>query len=270
MYTDTPVPQEESAGDNPPDGAMIDYYLNEKAKDVKLEISIADGSKRILIRKYSNTDTLYKVGDVNIPHYWIRPQQILSSEPGQHRFLWDMKYAPLNIPVSYPISATYMNTAPDQTAPWVIPGNYTAQLTVDGKVYTQTFTIKMDPRIKTSTANLQQQYDLSLLCYNGRKECMKILEEIRLYRSQLKSQLTTLSPASVDELNKKDKLARELENTPQGSTESSFGRLNGGFASVFGALQDSDMPPTTQMINAVKELNQQMVDLKKKWEDLKK
>jgi hypothetical protein len=46
--------------------------------------------------------------------------------------------------------------------------------------------------------------------------------------------------------------------------------LNNGFASVFNALQDSDMPPTTQMINAVKELNQQMIVLKKKWEELKK
>ena len=62
----------------------------------------------------------------------------------------------------------------------------------------------------------------------------------------------------------------ELESTPQGSIEPSFGRLNSGFASVFNALQDSDMPPTTQMINAAKELNQQMVNLKKKWEDLKK
>ncbi len=265
MYTDTPVPQEESAGENPPDGAVIDYYLNEKAKDVKLEISISNGTKRVLIRKYTTTDTLYKIGDVNIPHYWIRPQQILSSEPGQHRFLWDMKYTSLNVPPSYPISATYMNTAPDQTAPWVVPGTYTATLTVDGKTYTQTFTIKMDPRVKISAANLQQQHDLSFQCYMGRKECMSILDEIRLYRSNLKNQIS-----NADELNKKDKLARELENTPQGNTEPSFGRLNGGFASVFGALQDSDTPPTTQMINAVKELNQQMNVLKKKWEELKK
>ena len=264
-YTDTPVPQEESAGENPPDGTMIDYYLNEKAKDVKLEISISNGGKRTLIRRYTNADTLYKIGDVNIPHYWIRPQQILSGEPGQHRFLWDMKYAPLNVPPSYPISANYMNTAPDQTSPWIMPGTYTVSLTVDGKVYSQTFTIKMDPRIKTSTANLQQQHDLSFQCYMGRKECMSILDGIRLYRLNLKNQIS-----NVDELNKKDKIARELENTPQGSTELSFGRLNGGFASVFGALQDSDTPPTTQMINAVKELNQQMIVLKKKWVELKK
>ena len=267
MYTDTPVPQEEAAGENPPDGAMIDYYLHENANAVSLEIHDQKGNS---IRKYSNRDTLYKIGDVNIPHYWIRPQQILSAEPGHHRFLWDMKYAPLNLAVSYPISATYMNTEPNQTAPWIMPGTYTATLTVDGKVYTQTFTIKMDPRVKTSLQNLKLQHDLSLQCYNRREECMKILEDIRSYHAKIRRQLTNASAAVADELNKKDKLARELEATPQGSTEPSFGRLNNGFASVFNVLQDSDMPPTTQMINAVKELNQQMIVLKKKWEDLKK
>jgi hypothetical protein len=145
-----------------------------------------------------------------------------------------------------------------------MPGKYTVTLTVDGKIYTQTFTIKMDPRVKTSLSNLQTQHDLSWQGYNGRKECMKILDDIRAYRVKIKNEL------SSDEFNKKDKALRELEITQQGSIEPSFGRLNNGFASAFGALQDSDMPPTTQMINAVKELNQQMIVLKKKWEDLKK
>ncbi|HEX3165202.1 MAG TPA: hypothetical protein VHQ93_03025 [Chitinophagaceae bacterium] len=278
-YTDTPVPQEEPAGENPPDGAMIDYYLPEKAKTITLKIITGphvygEGTTvqwlPFTIREYSSKDTLYKIGEVNIPHYWIRPQQILSAEPGHHRFLWDMKYAPLNVPPSYPISANYMNTAPDQTAPWVMPGNYIAILNADGISDTTMFTIKMDPRVKTSKINLQLQHNLSLQCYEARKECMKILEDIRSYRSMIRGQLTNAAPAVADELNKKDKIARELENTPQGSTEPSFGRLNGSFASVFGALQDSDMPPTTPMINAVKELNQQMIVLKKKWDGLKK
>jgi photosystem II stability/assembly factor-like uncharacterized protein len=275
LYTDTPVPQEEAAGENPPDGAMIDYYLNEEANDITLEIfkvntGTTGRTRASTIRKYSNKDTLYKIGNVNIPYYWIRPQQILSTKDGHHRFLWDMKYDPLNVPPSYPISATYMNTAPDQTSPWVMPGNYIVRLTIDGKIHEQTITIKMDPRVKTPVASLQQQHDLSLQCYDGRKECMNILEEIRLYRSQLKAQLTNTTPVVADEQNKKDKIARELEATPQGSTEPSFGRSNTGFASVFNILQDSDTPPTTQMINAVKELNRQMINLKKKWNDLKK
>src|SRR5438105_10596354 len=39
MWTDTPLPQEEPAGQNPPDGAVIDYYLNEAAKEVSLTIT---------------------------------------------------------------------------------------------------------------------------------------------------------------------------------------------------------------------------------------
>lgn len=250
MYTDTPVPQEEPAGQNPPDGAVIDYYLKEKAINVTLEITTAEqlDNKTTIIRRYSNKDTLYKIGDVNIPHYWIRPQQILSPEPGHHRFTWDMKYTPVNVPPSYPISATYMNTEPDQTSPWVMPGTYIARLTVDGKVFDQPFKVKMDPRVKTPTAALQQQHDLSIQCYIGRKDCMKILEEISQYKLKAQNQIM-----------------KEIETSQVG-----FSRLLNSFASVHGALQDSDMPPTTQQINAAKELQQQLNELKKKWNELKK
>jgi hypothetical protein len=202
MYTDTPVPQEEPAGDNPPDGAMIDYYLNAPAREVRIDILyqtyMGFELNGKLVRTYSNTDTLYKIGNVNIPHYWIRPQQTLSTEPGHHRFVWDMKYTPLNISPSYPISATYRNTEPNPTSPWIMPGHYIVRLTVDGRIFNQTFNILMDRRVKASQKTLQSQYDLSLQCYEGRKECMKIIDEIHLYRSQLKSQLTTLSPSAID------------------------------------------------------------------------
>jgi hypothetical protein len=274
MYTDTPVPQEEPAGENPPDGAVIDYYLNEAAKNISLEIlqsapiSFARAGSKV-IRIYSDKDTLYKIGEVNIPHYWIRPQPILSAEPGQHRFMWDMKYTPLNIPPSYPIGATYMNTAPDQTAPWVMPGTYIARLSVDGKVYIQTFTVKIDPRVKTSTADMQKQHDLSIQCYEGRKECMKILEEIRLYRLMLRGQMTNPPVTVADELNKKDKQAALLENNLPGSNDPSFRRFNNSFASIFNTLQDSDRPPTTQVIAALAETQKQLNQLKTKWIALK-
>ena len=220
MYPDTPVPQEEATGQNPPDGAMIDYYLVDKASDISLEILDAKGK---LVRKYSSSDTLYKIPNVNIPHYWIRPQQLLSAEAGSHRFLWDMHYMPLNVPPSYPISAIYLNTAPDQTSPWVMPGIYTARLTVNGKSPTQIFEVKMDPRVKTSKKNMQLQHDLSLLCYNNILKCKKALEAIA---------------------DKNLPNAKELSKY-----ESSFGRIHN-------SLQERDWPPTTQMIKAAKETEQ--------------
>ena len=175
MNTDTPLPPEEAAGENPPDGAVIDYYLNNNEEEVQLDIL---NDKGTLIRRFSNKDTLYKIPDVNIPLYWIRPQQILAAKQGAHRFLWDMKYTPLNVPVEYPMTAVIHNTAPVATAPWVMPGNYTVKLTVKGKVYTQNLAIKMDPRVKTPIAQLQKQHDLSVICYEGRKKSMINFPEI--------------------------------------------------------------------------------------------
>ncbi len=257
MWTDTPLPQEEPAGQNPPDGAIINYYLKENAKEVLLTITDSKGN---LIRYYSNHDTTYKIPPVNIPLYWIRPQQILSATSGSHRFLWDMHYTPLNIPPSYPIAATYKNTAPSETSPWVMPGTYTVKLTVDGKVFTQSLVIKIDPRVKTSIGDLQKQHDLSLQCYEGRKKCMEVLNEIRAYRVVLKSQ---------DSLNKKDERLAALENSAPDSREPSFGRLNTNFAVLQNILQDADVRPTTQTIQAVAETQKQLTELLKKWNDTK-
>lgn len=234
MNTDTPLPQEEPAGQNPPDGAVINYYLSHKASKVKLEIfhtgfvaydtiaylnAVHKTFGRKLVRVYSSDDTLYNVPNVNIPLYWIRPQQILSGEPGSHRFLWDMHYSPLNVPASYPIAAIYNNTAPNETSPWVMPGLYSVHLTVDDKEYAETFYIKMDPRVKTSLKDLQLQHDLSVMCYNNIEMC--------------KSELNRLDANS----DKAKALAKYM----------------GNFTGIQNALQDSDWPPTIQMINAAKE-----------------
>jgi photosystem II stability/assembly factor-like uncharacterized protein len=171
MNSDTPLPPEEPAGENPPDGAIIDYYLSSNSSTpITLEIR---NDKGVVVRTYSSTDSLYKIPAVNIPLYWIRPQQILSTEAGAHRFLWDLKYAPLNVPAQYPIAAVANNTAPESSAPWVLPGNYTLRLKVGDKVIEQVLTVKMDPRVKTSLTDLKRQHDLSVMCYEGRKKSME-------------------------------------------------------------------------------------------------
>ncbi|MBK8785305.1 MAG: glycoside hydrolase [Chitinophagaceae bacterium] len=226
MYPDTPVPPDEPAGQNPPDGAIINYYLASNAANVQLDILDNKGNQ---IHKYASTDTMYTIPPNNVPPYWIRPQQILSAKSGAHRFMWDMHYQPLNVPPSYPISATPMNTAPDPTSPWVMPGTYTARLTVDGKIYDQSFTVKMDPRVKTSAKDLQLQHDLSLSCYNYIKKCMNDLKAV----------------------SDKDRLAEVR-------------KYLGSFTGLQNTLQDGDWPPTTQLIKAVNETVAAYEAMKKK------
>ena len=86
-----------------------------------------------------------------------------------HRFLWDVHYTPApKVEPEFPISATYRNTAPQATSPWVAPDDYTVTLTVDGKTFTQPLTVAMDPRVKASAADLQEQFDLSWRLYQLR------------------------------------------------------------------------------------------------------
>ena len=93
---DTPLPPETPAGKNPPDGAILDYYLASAARGpVVLEILDSTGA---VVRRYSSTDTPLSMdklaGEYPIPMYWVRPSQMLSTAPGMHRFVWDLRHAP--------------------------------------------------------------------------------------------------------------------------------------------------------------------------------
>ena len=167
MNTDTPLPPEEPAGENPPDGAVIDIFLKENAQ-TPLVVEILNSQGKI-IRTYSSEDTLYQVPPVNVPDYWIKPQQILSTKAGMQRFSWDMRYQPLNEPASFPIAAVKGNTTPEPTSPWLMPGQYTVRMKVNGQQFDQPLKVVMDPRVKTTVKDLQRQHDLSVICYEGRK-----------------------------------------------------------------------------------------------------
>ncbi|MGN6402559.1 MAG: WD40/YVTN/BNR-like repeat-containing protein [Flavisolibacter sp.] len=255
MNTDTPLPQEEPAGQNPPDGAIIDYYLADNTdNEVRLEIKDAKGN---IVRKFSSSDTLYNIPENNVPSYWLRPQQILSNKEGAHRFIWDLHYQPLNMPPSFPIAAIYKNTVPRPTSPYIMPGTYTAQLSVNGKKYQQTFVVKMDPRVKTSLKDLQLQHDLSLTCYKASQQIKQALKEMNNSKQQSKS---------IDVVN----AIAKLEGQPRGNGAIGFNQLSGNFMSLLNLLQESDMPPTNQAMNAVKETQTKLQNLMLEWQTLKR
>src|SRR5437016_8777517 len=166
MNTDTPLPPDFPAAENPPDGAVINYYLQSAASG-PVTLEIRNNANRV-VRRYSSADPVEQIDPMlTIPTYWVRPPQQLSNAAGIHRFLWDMHYPPVpGIEPEYPIAAVPHNTAPQATSPWAMPGQYTAVLTVNGKSYSQPITLQMDPRVKTPAAGLAQQFKLSQQLYN--------------------------------------------------------------------------------------------------------
>ena len=162
--TDTPLPPDEPAAPNPPDGATIDYWLKYGAKHVALEV--LDGEGRLVRRLASDDPPEPPVEGRNIPDYWIRPPQTLPAEAGLHRFVWDLRHeTPAAASFSYPIAAVPGNTPREPRGPWVVPGAYTVRLSVDGRVLAQPLSVVMDPRVKTSLADLEAQHAISMrLC----------------------------------------------------------------------------------------------------------
>jgi len=267
MNPDTPLPPDVPAGENPPDGAVIDYYVGQKTSGpITLEIRDNKGQT---VRRYSSADPVPPPDPMlTIPAYWVRPPQVLSTEPGLHRFLWDMHYQPVpNVKPEYPIGAVYRNTAPAATSPWAMPGEYTVVLMAGGKSYTQPLAVKMDPRVKTSVSDLSRQFELSKQLYDYWLQLEPLNERINAFGVELTNLRARAGEGAVatqiDALNKK---VQELTGTASRRPGAPpnlvvLARLQ----TLFNVIQDVDVAPTAQVAAAVMEIQRESNSLIERW-----
>ena len=260
--TDTPIPPDEASGINPPDGAIVDYWLPPTTGGaVTLEVKDAAGAT---VRRFSSDDQVPEIDPrLAIPLYWVRPPQPLSMQSGFHRFVWDLHYAPPpGARVNYPIAATPHDTAPAPTSPWVMPGDYTLILSADGRTMNQTLIVKMDPRVKTPRVGLMQQYTASKQVYDTIVELQRALAELRGMREQVKDAAF-------------DKKMETLEGRPAPGFGAPAGgpdtlnSVSGSLAQLMNVLQGADVAPTAQALNAVAERRQAATKLLVEWRTLK-
>jgi photosystem II stability/assembly factor-like uncharacterized protein len=148
--TDTPLPPEEPAGKNPPDGAILYYWLPADAKSA-VTIEILDSTGKVICQ-YSSTDKPEPLNPtMTIPAYWVRPTAIPAATAGMHRFVWDLHAARgtggggRGGGGEYPISAIYRDT-PGAQGEWVPPGTYRVRATVDGRSMERELVVRPDPR----------------------------------------------------------------------------------------------------------------------------
>jgi hypothetical protein len=172
---DTPLPPEMKVGDNPLEGAIIDYYLSAPASG-PVTLAITDEGGRV-IREYSSTPPPPPAPDTpmaNVPSYWFAPPAVLPTTAGMHRIAWDLRY-PDPPALNFGYNGTLLDyreytlnwhALPGQTpvstlvGPMVNPGTYTATLTVNGRRYAQPITVVPDPRVTISPEALARQLRL--------------------------------------------------------------------------------------------------------------
>ncbi len=169
---DTPLPPEMKVGDNPPEGAIIDYYLPAAASGT-VTLAIADMGGAT-IREYTSVAPAVDTTMANVPEYWLASPMVLPTTAGMHRVNWDLRY-PDPPALNYGYSGNLLDyreytlswhALPGQTprttlvGPMVLPGTYTAKLTVNGRTYTQSFDVVRDPRVTVAPASVAAQFRL--------------------------------------------------------------------------------------------------------------
>ena len=253
-YTDTPLPPDEPMGQNPPDGAVIDYWLG-RASSSPVTLEIVDAAGHV-VRRFASTDSVTPVRtEGNVPWYWVRPSRRLSGEAGMHRFVWDLHHAPPEVlEHEYPISATPHDTPREPRGPWALPGAYTVRLTVDGRAYTQPLTLRMDPRVRTPLPALARQLETAQRLADGLRRDAEALGQLRGVRTQLTALKGKGSAELQTGIASFDQRAAALDEGGDAPTAANapmaLARLNGDLATLYALVESADAAPTSQALEA--------------------
>jgi len=231
---DTPLPPEMKVGANPPEGAIIDYYLTTPAEGVvTLSISEASGAT---IREYTSVAPRPDTTMANVPEYWLAPPMVLPTSAGMHRVNWDLRY-PDPPTLNYGYGGTLLDyreytlswhALPGQTprttlvGPMVLPGAYTAKLTVNGRTYTQPIEVVPDPRVPATPAALAAQFRLQQRMVAGitaTYEAFNFIQQLRGSGPEIDAALADIAggPAGLGAAHRD--LARRLNDQLVGDLE---------------------------------------------------
>jgi hypothetical protein len=283
-YTDTPLNPDVAAAENPPDGATIDYYLKSPAAG-DIELAVYDSAGK-LVRSYASSGATALDYKVNVPGFWLAPPSLLPKTAGLHRFVWDLRYPDpeqllytyYGVHVNY-FEYTLADHAIPHNTPWhepqgpmVLPGRYEVRLTVGGQEYRQQITVKLDPRLKVSTQELQRQLDLAQKIAASMGATYEGYNQAAQLRTELGDRLASLKQAgkSPDAL----AAAQALDGKAQGLTDAAgppagLGPMNRDLTRLLIAVDQSDTPPASEIIETFTGMCQETHAALVRWDDLR-
>ncbi|MGA9853305.1 MAG: hypothetical protein WBR15_10275 [Gammaproteobacteria bacterium] len=252
---DTPLPPEIPAGQNPPTGAVIDYWLGPNIRG-PVTLVIYDG-KGALVREYASDvmPPALKMEPQYFENGWLTLPRMFSAEPGAHRFVWDLRYArPHSLMYSYGMSAIYgKGTSVEPRGPLVLPGHYTVKLTANGRIYSEPLTVTLDPRVQPENGALQKQLEFSLQIGKVMTATADVYQELDHVHTQLSSLKQHLAdkPPQQSLLSAINKLDREVQLLQaRAKQDRNLAAINGRLTDLATQVSDGDRVPPASYYQA--------------------
>jgi photosystem II stability/assembly factor-like uncharacterized protein len=277
-YTDTPLGPETPATENPPDGAVIDYYLKSPPSgDLKLEIYDSAGK---LVRSYSSSSAAALGYKVNVPDYWLEAASVLPKTAGLHRFVWDLRYPDpeqllytyYGIHVNY-FEYTLADHAIPHHTPWhepqgpmVLPGQYEVRLMAGGQTLRQPITVKLDPRLNVSLEELRRQLDLAQRIAAGMSATYAGYTHAAELRTELASRVAALKQSGKPA---ETVSAVEALDAKALSVADAIGPMNRDLTRLMIAVGQSDTPPASMLVESFQAMCQDTKAALVRWSDLR-
>jgi photosystem II stability/assembly factor-like uncharacterized protein len=267
--TDTPIQPDEPAGQNPPDGAVIDYYLNKDAtKPVSIEVLDANGA---VVDRVSSTDppqfSAEQLERELIPQYWIRRLAPLATTAGMHRWIWNLHYtAPRSVQRGFPISAVPGDTPQEPSGPVAAPGNYQVRLNIGTHQWRAALMVLPDPRVKLGDQDYAVQFSTA-------RELAEVLDEssaavlaCKSLRAQLEQLHSKAEGPLAEQVHQLDKhLGELLESPDKQSPGRGLERLNGDVAALYGQVNGVDALPTAVQSEETKRVIADWREVEARW-----
>ncbi|HXP65621.1 MAG TPA: hypothetical protein VN815_09110 [Steroidobacteraceae bacterium] len=246
--TDTPIPPDEASGRNPPNGAVIDYYLPQASRGA-LSIAIFDSSGT-LVRRVSSADAVGFSAEERekelIPQYWIRQPKALAASAGMHRFVWDLHgMTPRAARRSFPISAVPQDTPQEPQGPLAAPGIYRVRLETDGHHVEQAVMVLPDPRVTAQQQDYNAQFALAKSLAEALDASSAKSQEIKALRAQIKKLHTPQAAAVAAQAKELDEHFDSLmEHGIDAGGQRGLERVNGEILSLYTQVGNADAAPT--------------------------
>jgi len=275
---DTPLPPEVPAGKNPPDGAILNYFLPaNSAGEIQLEIYDADGK---LVRGLSSADAPKAPEETPyVAEYWLAHPEPPSKAPGMHRFVWNLRYADPRAmhpqsPYNYPIAAIVGATPLPPQGPLVLPGKYEVRLKVGGQVLRQALEVKMDPRVIVARNELESSLELQLKIsglfeknFDGYQQAKQLRGRLAELMKHPKEDPAAAAASTLDA--KVAALQGEATPSLEAPKTTSFMAVNDTLTALMALVDGADFAPSEESFAASRLICKGENEALAAWQDLK-